>query len=67
MTKNKTTFVWAEPIPGFDVVEWKRKVHAEIRQETAGMTKEEIREYFRKGSKEFQKEAALYRAKHGTK
>ena len=67
MPKRKTDNWYPTPIPGFDVIEWKRKVHDEIRQETAGMTKEEIREYFRKGSEEFQREGALYRAKHGIK
>ena len=33
--------------PGFDTVELKNKIQAEIREETKGMTSEEIREYFR--------------------
>jgi len=48
MTKRE--IVWPEPIPGFDPVKWKRQVHAEIERETEGMTKEEVREYFRQAS-----------------
>jgi len=59
------TFVSPEPIPGFDVVKWKREVHAQIQRETEGMTEEEVLEYFRKGSEESQKRRAEYRAKHG--
>jgi len=43
-----------KPIPGFDSQKWLRKVRARIRRETEGMTDEEVREYFRKGSEEFQ-------------
>ena len=45
-----------EPIPGFDSLQWKRERQAEIYRETEGMTREEVREYFRKGSEEFQSE-----------
>ena len=61
MTKFET-FVWPEPIPGFDPVQWKRQVHAEIQRETEGMTKEEVREYFRKGSEEFREEMKRLRS-----
>ena len=60
MTKRE--IVWPEPIPGFDPVKWKRQVHAEIERETEGMTKEEVREYFRKGSEKFQEEMKQRRA-----
>ena len=33
-----------KPIPGFDSLKWKRKIQAEILQETAGMTDEQISE-----------------------
>jgi len=45
-----------KPIPGFDSLKWKRERQAEIYRETEGMTREEVREYFRKGSEEFQAE-----------
>ena len=54
-------------IPDFDPVKWKRQVHAEIQRETEGMTKEEIREYYRKNSEELQREREAYRVKHGIK
>ena len=42
-----------KPIPGFDSLKWKREAQAEIYRETEGMTRKEIREYFRRGSKKF--------------
>jgi len=36
-----------KPIPGFDSEKWLRKRRAEIQQETAGMTHEQIREHLR--------------------
>ena len=65
MTKMNPPLHWPEPIPGFDVLKWKQKTQARILHETAEMTREEVREYFRKGSEKFQKECAEYRAKHG--
>jgi len=61
MTKRE--IVWPEPIPGFDPVKWKRQVHAEIERETEGMTKEEVREYFRQAS-ERGKQRRVELAKH---
>jgi len=61
MTKLQTDW-YPEIIPGLDPVEMKRKVQAEIRRETQGMTREEIREFYRKGSEEFQVEMKLLRA-----
>ena len=43
-------------IPDFDVLKWKEETQAEILRETEGMTREEVREYFRKGSEEFRME-----------
>jgi hypothetical protein len=37
-------------IPDFDVLKWKRETQAEILRETKGMTREEIRAYFRQAS-----------------
>jgi len=51
-----------EPIPGFDSLKWKRERQAEIYRETEGMTREEVREYFRKGSEEFRAEIKRRRA-----
>jgi hypothetical protein len=45
-----------KPIPGFDSLKWKEERQAEIMRETEGMTREEVREYFRKGSEKFQAE-----------
>ena len=49
MTKLETDW-YPEVIPGFNALEWKAKVQAEILQETKGMTREEVREYFRLAS-----------------
>ena len=62
MTKSK--FTYAEPIPGFDVVKWKREVHAQIQRETEGMTDAEIREYIRQAAERVDNERAAYQAKH---
>ena len=40
-------YEWPEPIPGYDPIQCKREAHARIRRETEGMTREEVREYFR--------------------
>ena len=48
-------------VPGFDALKMKAEVQAEILRETEGMTDEEVREYFRKGSEELRKEGELYR------
>ena len=50
-------------IPDFDVLKWKQETQAEILRETEGMTREEVREYFRKGSEEFREEQRLRRTK----
>lgn len=52
-----------EIIPDFDVLKWKQEVQMEIYETTKDMTSEEVREYFRKGSEEFQKEIAAIRAR----
>jgi hypothetical protein len=46
MTKLKTDW-YPDPIPGFDAIEWKRKVQAEVYEETKDMTREQVREYYR--------------------
>jgi hypothetical protein len=51
-----------KPIPGFDSEKWLRKVRAKIRRETEGMTAEEEREYYRKGSEELQEKLKCRRA-----
>ena len=65
MTKLQNDW-YPEIIPGLDPVEMKRKVQAEIRRETEGMTREEIREFYRKGSEEFQAEMKRFRAELAT-
>ncbi len=57
-----TKYAWPDVIPDFDVWKWKEETQAEILRETEGMTREEVREYFRTGSEEFQKELAQIRA-----
>ena len=47
---------WPDPIPGYDPVQCKREAHARIRQETEGMTREEVREYLRRGAERFDEE-----------
>jgi hypothetical protein len=41
-----------KPIPGFDSLKWKAEVQAEILRETEGMTREEVREYFRQAAEQ---------------
>ena len=65
MTKLQTNW-YPEIIPGLDPVEMKRKVQAEIRRETEGMTREEVREFYRRGSEEFQAEMKRFRAELAT-
>ena len=66
MTKQKTD--WQQDIvPGYDPVQCKREAHARIREETKGMTSEEVCEYFRKGSEEFWAEQRLRRAELAAK
>lgn len=60
---TKTKYEWPGVIPGFDVIKWKEEVQAEIYEKTKNMTDEEVREYFRKGSEEFQKELEELRNK----
>jgi len=61
MTQLQTDW-WPEIIPGLDPVAMKRKVQAEIRRETKGMTPEEIRAFYRRESEAFQEEVRLRRA-----
>jgi len=37
-----------KPIPGFDSEKWRRKRHAEMQREQAGMTDEQLREHLRR-------------------
>jgi len=49
-----------KPIPGFDSLKWKQKVHAQILRETKGMTNEQIRERRRKISEKLRQEREQY-------
>jgi hypothetical protein len=60
--KKLDTDWYPEIIPGFDPLELKAKIQADILRETEGMTGTEILEFFRKGSQEFQEELRLRRA-----
>lgn len=40
-------FDWPEVIPSFDLMKWKDETQTAILHETEGMTREEVREYFR--------------------
>ena len=48
-------------MPDFDPIEMKEKIQAEIIRETKGMTREQVLEFFHKGSEEFQEEMRLRR------
>jgi hypothetical protein len=50
-------------IPGFDCLKWKAERQAEILRETEGMTREEIREYYRQAGDR----AALRRKEHAAR
>ena len=51
MTKQKTD--WQQDIiPGYDPVQCKREAHAIIREETKGMTSEEVCAYFHRAAEE---------------
>ena len=52
-----------KPIPGFDSLKWKRKVHTKILREIKGMTDEEERAYFRQAAEHMRKEREQYQAK----
>ena len=47
-------------IPGFDAIECKRRIQAEIYEETKNMTSEEQIEYFRQASERMRKEREQY-------
>jgi len=51
-----------KPIPGFDCVQMKREIQAQIYQETKDMTTEEWLDYVRKGSEEFRTKVNRFRA-----
>ncbi|MDR0520251.1 MAG: hypothetical protein LBH00_00180 [Planctomycetaceae bacterium] len=65
MTRQKIDWSKYNPIPGFDGLKWKEERQAQIYEETKNMTREEFREYLRKGSEEFQKDIAERRKKLG--
>ncbi len=58
-----TKIDWPDVIPDFDVLKWKEETQAEIYEEIKEMTSEEVIEYFRKGSEEFQRELEQIRRK----
>ena len=55
MTKLKT-----EVIPGFDVLEWKRKIQTEIYDEIKDMTTTEVVDYFRQAGERFDEARKRY-------
>ena len=61
MTKLETGWS-AEIIPGFNVLQWKRKVQTRIYRETKNMTCDEFLEYLRKGSEKRREERKLHHA-----
>ena len=61
MTKIEKDW-YPEPIPGFDALEWKWKIQAEIYEETKNMTLEEQRERTRQVSERFRAEGERLRA-----
>ena len=66
MTKLDTGWQLGD-MPDFDPLEMKAKIQAEILQETEGMTREQVLEYFRKGSEEMQRERERYRSERVAK
>ena len=50
------------PVPGFDSIRMKREIQAKIYEETKDMTREEVREYIRRGAERFDEEQRLRRA-----
>jgi hypothetical protein len=61
MTKTELD-LFIENIPVFDCVALKRKIQAEIYEETKSMTSEEYLEYVRKGAERFDEKQRLRRA-----
>ena len=59
-----TKFDWSNfPVnPDFDALKMKADIQAEILRETAGMTRAEVREFFRKESEAFRAEMKCYRS-----
>jgi len=55
---TKYEMIQPEIIPGFDVLKWKRETQAEILRETEGMTREEVREYFRQATEHAERRRA---------
>ena len=51
---------YPEVIPGFDAIECKRRIQAEILRENEGMTREQIRERQRQASERMRKEREQY-------
>ena len=51
-----------KPIPGFDSLKWLRKVRRQIYEETKDMTSEQVLEWQRRISEEFQAEMEQRRA-----
>ncbi len=51
-----TKIDWPDVLPDFDVLKWKQEIQSEIYEDIKDMTTEEVLEYFRKGSEEFQEE-----------
>jgi len=52
MTEHETEWQLGD-MPDFDPIEMKRRIQAEIYEETKGMTGKEVLDFFRKGSEEF--------------
>ena len=64
---SKQKIEWQQDIiPGYDPVQCKREAHAEIREETKGMTSEEIRKYFHKAAEEGSRRRAEQRLRQAS-
>jgi len=61
MTKHETEWQLGD-MPDFDPIEMKRRIQAEIRRETEGMTGAEYLAYVRKESEAFRAKQRLRRA-----
>jgi hypothetical protein len=65
MTKLETDWQLGM-MPGFDPLEMKAKIQAEILRETEGMTGAEYLAYLKKSSEDMRKEREQYWAEHTT-
>ena len=62
--QNIQKYDWPDPIPGFDVIKWKREIQTQIYEETKDMTTAEWLTYIRKGAERFDEKQRLRHAEY---